>query len=130
MRSIAYVFLLVHWPTWATIASAISAAAVAIWAFWEQIMSRAKATIEFLRSLRSYREEGRTIKEQRREQAIRDMLGKLKTMEFELQQTPGYSNTRLTEVVPSPGEDPQIVAEAWQRFKLERDERDNKSWKQ
>jgi hypothetical protein len=56
-----------HWPAWLSIGTIVTAA-VAIWKFWEQLLSRIKATIELLRTWRDFKEEGRAIKARRRQE--------------------------------------------------------------
>ncbi len=91
-------------------------------------MTRAEATVKFLKSWREFRQQGRELKAERRrrqaedrEAAIQEMVGKIEAIELKLKEEKG-STKWLTFVKPDIGEDPEIVAEAWRRYEKQRDE--------
>ena len=144
---LAYVVLFVHWPQIAAWLAAATAALTAIWAFWELLVKfftsfstarkkwqedrasvrRAKERAD--RAAKQHHEASISLMAVEREQAVQHALRGIEKMEFEERQKPGQSTWRVTTANPKPGEDPEIVAEAWRRFKVKRDERDNQNWK-
>ena len=52
-----------------------------------------------------------------RENAVQDMLRKVWQLQAETKRTKGFS-VCLTSVEAAPGEDPEIVGEAWRRFQM------------
>ena len=64
----------------------------------------------------------REEKKEEREGVIEDMVKKIEELDREEKRTKGAS-VSLTAVKPAPGEDPEILAEAWRRFTIRRSKR-------
>ncbi|SRR6266481_4201661 len=116
MAILAYANLFVHWPTWA----AVTATAAAIWAFWEQLVSRAKATADFLEAWKKYRLASAEFKAYRREQKIMRLLETFRLHKFKLQQK--HRGAPLEAVTPPRAhwwENRALIDEAWRRLLAE-----------
>jgi hypothetical protein len=130
---LTYVVLFLQWPTWLVSIGTTAAAGIAVWKLWGEDLVKIAEAFQRIRKghheVKEAKGKAQLVEEQVREAAIRAMVGKLELAEFKEQQKPGQSNYRSRYAVPEPEEDPEIVEEAWRRFKAKRDEQDKKDWR-